>query len=226
MLNFEFPPIGGGAGNANYYLLREFARKNYLKIDLITTSAKNTFEEKWFSNNIRIFRLNVHKKDPHYWRMSEIAIWIWKAYWFSKKLLVKNEYDLSHCWFGWPAGIIGFLLKKKQPFIIALRGSDVPGYNERLIILDKVFFKHISKIIWRNASSLTALSHNLQALAKRTESKKNIQIIYNGIDLNEFKSKKALTEFCILFVGRLIKRKGIIFLLKAFKNSVVLKLQV
>jgi glycosyltransferase involved in cell wall biosynthesis len=218
MLNFEFPPIGGGAGNANYYLLKEFAQKDYLKIDLITTSAKNTFEEKWFSNNIRVFKLNVRKKDTHYWRMSEIAIWIWKAYWFSNKLLNENDYNLSHCWFGWPGGIIGFLLKNRQPFIIALRGSDVPGYNERLNILDKLFFKLISKIIWRNASSLTALSHNLYALAKKTYSKKNIQIIHNGINLNEFKSENVLTEFCILFVGRLIKRKGVIFLLKAFKE--------
>lgn len=25
MLNYEFPPIGGGAAIANYYLLKEFA---------------------------------------------------------------------------------------------------------------------------------------------------------------------------------------------------------
>ena len=29
ILNYEFPPLGGGAGNATYYLLTEFSKPKY-----------------------------------------------------------------------------------------------------------------------------------------------------------------------------------------------------
>jgi len=38
MLNYEFPPLGGGAGNATYYMLKEFSKYPNLEIDLITSS--------------------------------------------------------------------------------------------------------------------------------------------------------------------------------------------
>ena len=47
MLNYEFPPLGGGAANANYYMLKEFAKVKDLEVDLITSSANNKFEAVW-----------------------------------------------------------------------------------------------------------------------------------------------------------------------------------
>ena len=219
MLNYEFPPIGGGAAIANYYLLKEFINNPNLEVDLVTSSSSNKFEIEQFSNHIRIFKLNVCKKDSHYWTMSEIARWTWKAYWFSRKLINENNYDLCHCWFGWPPGVIGYLFRKKMPYIVALRGSDVPGYNPRLKILDKLVFRFISRIICGNAKIVTALSRNLKKLAEKTFSETDIEIIYNGVDVDKFKPmvNKPNFNIDILFVGRLIERKGIINLLKAFK---------
>lgn len=220
MLNYEFPPIGGGAAIANYYLLRELRNSPDLEIDLLTSSPSNKFEVEQFSNNIRIFKLNVCKKDPHYWTMFEIARWTWKAYWFSRKLINKNNYDLCHCWFVWPPGIIGYLFRNKMPYIIALRGSDVPGYNPRLKFLDRFFLRFISRIICENARVVTALSRNLKRLAEKTFNEINIEIIFNGVDIDRFKPVIHRPNFNIdiLFVGRLIRRKGIISLLKAFKE--------
>ncbi len=220
MLNYEFPPVGGGAAIANYYLLKEFASNPDLEVDLVTSGSISKFEVEQFSDNIRIFKLNVCKRDPHYWTTSEIVRWTWKAYWFSRKLINENNYDLCHCWSGWPPGIIGYLFRKKIPYIIALRGSDVPGYNPRLEILDRFAFRFISRIICENAEVVTALSRNLKKLAERTFNGIDIEIIYNGVDADKFKPVVSEPNFniCILFVGRLIKRKGIINLLKAFKE--------
>lgn len=62
MLNYEFPPLGGGAANANYYLLKEFSKIKDLKIDLVTCSANNKFEIEDFSKNINVHKLAIKKK--------------------------------------------------------------------------------------------------------------------------------------------------------------------
>ena len=91
MLNYEYPPLGGGAANANYYMLKEFAKVRGLKIDLITSSPGNKFEIEDFAPNIRIYKLDVGKKDIHFWTQKEIMKWLIKAYSLSKKLSKKTN---------------------------------------------------------------------------------------------------------------------------------------
>ena len=221
MLNYEYPPLGGGASNATYYLLKEFSQINDVTIDLITSSAINKFEEEKFSDDIKIYKLNVNKKEIHYWTQFEIIKWSIRAYFLSKKLINQNEYDILHCWFGWPSGIIGYLFRKRMPYIVALRGSDIPGYNPRLKILDNVIFAQISKIVWKNARFVTVLSKDSMELAKKTLYNVDYKIIRNGINLDKFHYKdKPLNEIKILYVGRFIERKGIKYLIEAFSELV------
>jgi L-malate glycosyltransferase len=217
MLNYEFPPLGGGTGNANYYLLKEFAKDKRIKIDLITSSISGFKKEK-FSSNINIYYLNIakNKNKIHYQTNKDLLLYSFKAYFFARKLIKKNDYNLTHAWFGIPCGFIAMLLGK--PYIVALRGSDVPFYNQRFDILDKFLFKHLSKIIWRKAKVVTTNSEGLKELAQRTAPNQKIEVIYNGINTKEFKpikNKKEDKTLRIICIARLIKRKGIDYLIKA-----------
>jgi len=217
MLNYEFPPLGGGAANANFYLLKEFVKEKNLKIDLITSSV-NEFKKEKISKNIALYRLDIgkNKQNFHYQTNRDLLVYSFKAYFFAKKLLKKNNYDLIHAWFGIPCGFIAMLLGK--PYIVALRGSDVPFYNIRFKNLDKYFFQHLSKLIWKKAKAVIANSQGLKDLAQKTAPNQKIQVIYNGIDISEFKppkTKEKSKNLRILCVARLIKRKGISYLIKA-----------
>ncbi|MFH1590536.1 MAG: glycosyltransferase [archaeon] len=215
MLNYEYPPLGGGAANACHYILQEYSRRPDIKVDLITSSPDNRRSMVRFSKNITIHKLNVHKKEIHVWRMQEIIRWTVSAYLLARKLMKKESYDICHCWFGWPGGIIGYLLRKDIPYIVALRGSDVPGYNPRLAILDSILFRPLSRLIWKHARAVIANSDGLKELAHRT-SRRPIGVIFNGIDTEEFRPvRRPHKSFVILCVSRLIERKGIGYLLKA-----------
>ncbi len=59
MLDNEFPPLGGGMGTANQALLRIFANRPDMEIDLITSSLGLRRESRRFAPRIQIFGVPV-----------------------------------------------------------------------------------------------------------------------------------------------------------------------
>ena len=221
--NYEFPPLGGGAGNASYYLLREYAKNSDLEVDFVTASVDGQYHLLKMGENVNIHRLPIGKnaENIHYQTKKDLILYTWKAYWFSRKLAKKNQYDLSHSFFSVPCGAISLLLKWefKLPYIVSLRGSDVPGYSERFVGLYRWITPTILKI-WKNAFFVVANSQGLKELAVKSEPKKEIGVIYNGVDVKEFvadPSKRNPEHFTIICVSRVTPRKGIRFLIQAFK---------
>lgn len=218
ILNYEYPPLGGGAANATKYILREFSKYDNLEIDLITSSTQGFKIER--DKNITIHYLDIGKnsKKLHGQSSKDLLVYSLKSYFYSKKLLKKKNFDLCHAFFGIPCGFIAKQLH--IPYIVSLRGSDVPFYSKKYRLLDKLFFKRLSKNIWENAEFVIANSKGLKDFALNSYSKKKIYVIYNGIDTKEFMFKKRYNtkkKLQILCVGRLIERKGYSYLIEAIK---------
>lgn len=224
--NYEYPPLGGGAANATSYILREFAKIPGLEVDLVTSSVDDRYHLEKIGGNINIYKLPIGKneKNFHFQTQKDLLAYSWKAYFFSRKLIKENKYDLTHSFFTVPCGFLSMVhyWLYKIPYVVSLRGSDVPFYNARFKWLDKIFFRKLAKIIWRRARYVVSLSDDLINLARKTSKKQKISVIYNGINSEEFYPDKSVLDnektFNIFSVGRLIERKGLIFLLEAFKN--------
>jgi len=218
--NYEYPPLGGGAANATAYILREYSKIDGLEVNLITSSFDKHFHLEKIGDNVKIYKIPIGKngKNIHYQSQKDLLCYAWKAYWLSRKLIRKNHYDLTHSFFTVPCGFISLLLKwqYKLPYIVSLRGSDVPEYNVRFSLLYK-FLKPLIKLIWKKSSAVIANSQGLKDLALKTMPEKEIGIIYNGIDTEQFKpqAKEKSDEFKILSTSRLIPRKGIKYLILA-----------
>jgi len=221
--NYEFPPLGGGAGNASYYLLGEYAKIADLQVDFVTASVDGQYHHLQIGENVHIHRLPIGKnpENIHYQTKKELISYTWNAYWFARKLCKKNKYDLTHSFFSVPCGFISMLLKWefRLPYIVSLRGSDVPYYSERFTTLYK-FITPIIRRIWNSSFFVIANSQGLKELALKSQSKKEIGIIYNGVDTDEFFpafEKRSSENFTIICVSRVTPRKGIRFLIQAFK---------
>lgn len=225
--NYEYPPLGGGAGNASFCILHEFAKIPSLEVDFVTSSFDKDFHLEKIGNNVRIYKLPIGKNSQsiHYQSQKDLLFYSWKAYWFSRKLAKKNSYALTHSFFTVPCGFISLLFKWQYnlPYIVSLRGSDVPGYSDRFPIIYK-FIKPLVRLIWKKSSAVIANSSGLRKLAFRTNDDQKIDLIYNGIDTENFKPKKEKqpADKIIITTGasRITARKGIIYLIKAMPEII------
>ena len=190
----------------------------------MVTSSLNESKIEKISENIIIHYLDIGKKgNLHFQTNFNLIAYSWKAYFYCKKLIKKEKFDSALAFFGIPCGYIA--MKLGLPYIVSLRGSDVPFYNERFKWPDKLVFRRLSRVVWSKAKYVVALSNDLVQLARKTSKTQKISVIYNGINVEEFhpdieKSKQEKT-FNILFIGRLIGRKGLIYLLEALQQIAV-----
>lgn len=222
-VSHEFPPIGGGGANACYYLTKGFVQKGH-QVTLVTANYRNMEDEEKL-NGVHIVRVNSKRAHQEHCSFREMLSYLLKAMPVAEKLQKKEKFDVCLVFFGIPSGPIGYVLKKKYglPYVIRFGGGDIPGFQERFTKVYKLLSPAI-RAIWRNADALIANSQGLKDMALAYYSKKAFEIICNGVDTEKFYPivKEETDEFKILFVSRLIERKGLQHIipdLKQIQNS-------
>lgn len=220
--NYEYPPLGGGAANATAYILAEYAKLPDLEVDLVTSSVDSEFHLEQIGANIRVHKLPIGKNSAnlHFQSQVDLLIYMWKAWWFSRKLIQKEKYNLSHSFFTVPCGLISLVhyWLYDLPYVVSLRGSDVPGYSDRFGFVYQ-WLSPLFGYIWQKAAAVVSNSEGLRELALKTRPQQAIDIIYNGIDVVEFRpetSRRPVDKF-ILTPGasRVTARKGLNYLIEA-----------
>ena len=120
--NYEYPPLGGGAANATFYILQEYAKLPGLKVDLVTSSIDSEYHLERIGDNIVVHRLPIgkNKTNLHFQSQKELIVYSWKAYFFAWKLIRKNKYALTHSFFSVPCGFLSTVIKMQfgLPYII------------------------------------------------------------------------------------------------------------
>jgi glycosyltransferase involved in cell wall biosynthesis len=221
--NYEYPPLGGGAGNASFYILKEFSKISELEIDFVTSSIDSEYHLEKMGEKINIHRLPIgkNKNNLHFQSQKDLLVYSWKAYFFARKLIKKNNYNLSHSFFTVPCGFLSLVLKwqYKIPYIVSLRGADVPGYAERFSFIYNLL-KPVIKTIWKNSSAVVSNSQGLKDLALKSREGQEIDVIYNGIDTEQFFPKPELKNTMSQFIittgaSRVTQRKGLNYLIEA-----------
>lgn len=230
---YEFPPLGGGVATAVKNLLEQFSQNPNLKIDLITSSLKNTWEVEKISENIGIYKVPIGlKNESKYQKQRPIEMWryLHNSYRQAKDLLEQHRYDLAH-FFGYPGAWQGYLLQKKYalPYLISLRGVEVPFYNPRFRAIDVIYRPLVARL-WQKASKVVANSVGLADLAKQTNQQIQYQVIPNGVDTDFFKpleEKAKFKKFTITAGGSIMgRKKGLDLLISAFAKFARAKKQV
>jgi glycosyltransferase involved in cell wall biosynthesis len=101
------------------------------------------------------------------------------------------------------------------PYIISLRGGDVPGTEPSLGLVHRILAP-MRRAILRGAGAVVANSPGLKALAEKADAVP-VRVIPNGVDTTFFRpvSRAGSTNgFRLLFVGRFQPQKNLLWLLE------------
>ncbi len=219
VLNYEFPPLGGGAGHVSYEIAAGYVGKG-CQVDVVTMGFAG-LPEREEKNGVNIIRVKSIRKRMEVCSTFEMLSYVISAISFLRKCQDITKYDIVHCHFLIPTGLVALFLKRKfnLDFIVTIHGSDVPGYNPDRFKLEHLFTKQMLSRICHKAKVICSPSIYLQNLLISKIDCKDVVHIPNGIDLKLFNLDLSKPkENIILSTGRLLERKGFQTLIRAVKD--------
>lgn len=210
LINSEYPPIGGGAGNASANIAACLAQSGYQVT--VVTSRFGMLPHREQTDNLTVHRIpSLRRKQDRSGALEQILFIISASLW-TLKSIPHLKPDATLAFFGVPSGAIALVLKMlcRIPYIVSLRGGDVPGFRPYDFDFYHKLASPLLHVIWKQASAVVANSNGLRNLARTFDSRFDIPIIPNGVDLDIYVTKEhEWSTPRILSVGRLVYQKGL-----------------
>lgn len=218
-LNYEFPPLGGGASPVSFEIAKGLSQLGH-EVEVVTMGFGDLPKIE-IINNIKVHRVKCWRSKKEICHPWEQITYLFASYFYVRKMLQKKQYDLCHCHFLIPTGLLARKLKKKfgLDYFVSSHGSDIPGFNQdRFKLLHKFTRPWLLKV-FREAKFQTTPSFFLKDLMEDKvlkEKSNKIIVIPNGS--RSLKINNISKENIIVSVGRLLKRKGFQYLIQAFNE--------
>jgi glycogen synthase len=218
-INSEYPPIGAGAGNASANLARLLV-KNGHEVTVATAAHDGLASAEWHEG-VHILRGPAKRRHVDRSTVMEQVLFLVGAVYRCLFLVQKSRPDVVLAFFGLPSGAVAWLIRRLYgiPYVVSLRGGDVPGFRPYDFWLYHRIAVPFLRIIWRQASLLVANSTGLRDLARRFDANVDIEIIPNGVDLDRYSApERHWTSPRILSAGRIVHQKGLDLALEALSG--------
>ena len=219
ILNSEFPPVGGGAGTASAQVARSLVAAGHRVTVLTTRHADLPLEEQ--RDGYQIIRLPARRRHLHRSTASEQLSFMLVAALRGRPHVRRLRPDGVLAFFGAPSGAAAWFWSffTRIPYIVSLRGGDVPGFRPYDFAREHALLKPLLRKVWRRAAAVVANSQGLRQLGADFEPQVPIEVIPNGVDTASFAvDKRAWQPPRLLFIGRIVYQKGLDVLFDALSQ--------
>jgi len=186
LLNYEYPPLGGGAGTATAALAREFAS---LGVDVrVLTSAFGDLPARESTHGFTIVRIPAGRRRADRCTVPEMILFMLSAAFHVLRITHGWRPDATLAFFGIPGGPVAYWLRlcRRIPYLVSLRGGDVPGHQAAQLARHHRLTRPLIRFVWRAATAVVANSEGLRREALATAPDLTIPVIPNGVDTTQF----------------------------------------
>lgn len=218
VINHEYPPVGGGAATAS----REMAENLHsLGHDVAVLTARyGGLPRVAIESGVTVHRVSCVRKQADRSNVFEMFAFMLAALLGLRAIFARQHPDALITFFSLPSGLIGLVAKifTKKPYVVSLRGGDVPVLVPELARLHKIISPMRRRIL-ENAEAVVANSESLRRLSEASDHCR-VRVVPNGVNTDFFQpnpmgstSSLAQEILRILFVGRFQRQKNLEFLL-------------
>jgi glycosyltransferase involved in cell wall biosynthesis len=222
IINYEFPPLGGGGGSFSKDLALELVKHN--EVDVVTTHYGGLPKQER-SGGIGIYRVPVlNRRSLYEASLFSLLSFPLSAVIKSLSLARRKKYDLINTHFAIPTGPAGLIVSSLTgiPNVVSVHGSDIYNPASRYSPHNNTALKYTVKKVLSKADRVLAQSSDMKNYINELYSRKNnIQIIPLALPDSEINSLLAFSSSVnekgakLVSVGRMAKVKGYDFLIRA-----------
>jgi glycosyltransferase involved in cell wall biosynthesis len=222
LINYEFPPIGGGGGTFSKDLAAELAKTH--DVDVLTSHYQG-LKKTETSDGVHIHRVPViGRTSPYHATVLSMLSFIFSGTAKGIMLASGKKYDIINTHFAVPTGPVGLALSRifGIPNVLSVHGSDVYNPSSKLSPHHYPLLRWAVRIIMNGADKVVAQSRDNKNCAERFyHPKTDISVIPLGmpepsckITAKEGPAVKK-NGFRLISIGRMAKVKGYEHLIKA-----------
>jgi glycosyltransferase involved in cell wall biosynthesis len=215
VLNHEYPPIGGGGGQAAKDIAKELTRRGH-EITILTAHLKGLPRDEEV-DNIHILRVPSLRKFSSRAGFLAMGVYILAAIGTGFHLIRRWKADIIHVHFAVPAGAAAWILARLTGihYVLTAHLGDIPGG-----VPEKTgkWFRWVlpfTKPIWQGAVSITTVSDYTRSLIRQNYPVNPI-VIPNGINIELINPEKLQVHNppVVIFAGRFMPQKNLIELVE------------
>lgn len=217
VLNYEFPPVGGGGGRASADLCRALVGRGH-EIRVITSYAPGLpkVEEK---QGYIVLRTPSGRKDPSVATFVSMLGYILGGVLPALREIRTWKPAILHVHFAVPTGVLAWVLSTVtgKPYVLTAHLGDVPGGVPEKTDRWFRWIRWVTPPIWKRAAFRVAVSGSTRDLALQHYAPP-ITVIPNGVFLPGGEDRNAVevgNPPRIIFAGRFQPQKNLIFLIEA-----------